>query len=48
MSMARIPTLVGREEAIEVYFPSLCFGACLDAKSGEEVCGGGVFDFFYI
>jgi len=30
--MARIPTLAGREEAMEENFPSLSFGACLDLE----------------
>lgn len=36
MSMARIPTLAGREEAMEENFPSLSFGPCLDAEKVWE------------
>lgn len=36
MSMARIPTLAGRKEAMEENFPSLSFGPCLDAEKVWE------------
>jgi len=36
--MARIPTLVGREEAMEVYFPSLVLGPVWMQRVAVCVC----------